>query len=788
MTPPRLLAPVELVFPEEALAGAHAGDVVVRVGIDAEGRVTVAEVLSGDPVFHAQALDAARRLQFAPARLGERAVASSEVVRFHFEPPVSSTGEALDEPVEEIVVVAPSPDAVDTHARTTLGEAELERSAGVDLAQTAAQVPGVTVAGATSDTSKPMIRGQVERRLLVLFDGVRHESQKWGSDHAPEIDPFAAGSIGVIRGAAGVRYGPDAIGGVLLVDPPAMRTEPGVGGRARLGFSSNGLRPYGALRLDLATAAVPGLSLRAEGTYARGAALSSPDYVLGNTGSEQWNLGAAVQYQRGASRFRVSWHHHDLRAGVFYGVRNETPADFEAQLDAERPVSADLWTTSYAIDRPYQAVTHDILSLHARTPVADWGTVAAVYAFQLNHRREYAQVRDAVTGPQYDFELRTHTLDLSFEHRPVRRGAALLEGGFGVQGAIQENVYDGLPLLPNYRDFTLGTFAFERVTVGRAAVEVGARYDHASRVAWLSRQDFERHQRRGTLDGLTCTVEDDGGGNCPTSFDTGSVSVGVVAHLVADHVLDLKIDLSSASRFPDVDEQYLIGAAPTFPVYALGDPSLRTETTWGGSPTLELRLPWLEAQASAHASYIERFVYFAPELTAVGEPAFDVTIRGTFPRYGYRPIDAVFYGADGGVRFGPTWFVGLDVDGALVRGQDAATGEHLVGVPADRLRLALTGRPPSHAALRDPYVTVAVDLVGRQTRVDPEVDFAPAPDGYALVHVEAGALFRLKHASLRVGLEVHNLLDRAYREYTSLLRYYADQPGRDVRLRLGVEF
>ncbi len=36
---------------------------------------------------------------------------------------------------------------------------------------------------------------------------------------ATEIDPFSAGSISVIRGAAGARYGPDAIGGVILVEP-----------------------------------------------------------------------------------------------------------------------------------------------------------------------------------------------------------------------------------------------------------------------------------------------------------------------------------------------------------------------------------------------------------------------------------------------------------------------------------------------------------------------------------------------------------------------------------------
>ena len=41
---------------------------------------------------------------------------------------------------------------------------------------------------------------------------------------------------------------------------------------------------------------------------------------------------------------------------------------------------------------------------------------------------------------------------------------------------------------------------------------------------------------------------------------------------------------------------------------------------------------------------------------------------------------------------------------------------------------------------------------------------------------------------LRVGLDARNILNTAHREYTSLLRYYADQPGRDIRVRVGMDF
>ena len=70
----------------------------------------------------------------------------------------------------------------------------------------------------------------------------------------------------------------------------------------------------------------------------------------------------------------------------------------------------------------------------------------------------------------------------------------------------------------------------------------------------------------------------------------------------------------------------------------------------------------------------------------------------------------------------------------------------------------------------------------RQLHLD--ADFAPPPPGYALLGLSAETTL----GKVRVGAEVHNLLNTAYRDYTSLLRYYADQPGRDIRVRVGMDF
>ncbi|MGE0400222.1 MAG: hypothetical protein AB7T06_44530, partial [Kofleriaceae bacterium] len=62
------------------------------------------------------------------------------------------------------------------------------------------------------------------------------------------------------------------------------------------------------------------------------------------------------------------------------------------------------------------------------------------------------------------------------------------------------------------------------------------------------------------------------------------------------------------------------------------------------------------------------------------------------------------------------------------------------------------------------------------------------PDAYFLVGADAGASFKAGDETIKVALSGTNLTNARYRDYTSLLRYFADQPGWQLLLRASVHF
>ena len=131
-------------------------------------------------------------------------------------------------------------DEISITVRDTVGGLAMQETRGMSLGESLKSIAGVNSLQTGPNISKPVIHGVYSNRILIINNGVRQEGQTWGNDHAPEIDPFIATKYTVIKGPASIRYGSDAIGGVVLVDPKDMPKEPGIDGNINIVGMTNG--------------------------------------------------------------------------------------------------------------------------------------------------------------------------------------------------------------------------------------------------------------------------------------------------------------------------------------------------------------------------------------------------------------------------------------------------------------------------------------------------------------------------------------------------------------------
>ena len=66
--------------------------------------------------------------------------------------------------------------------------------------------------------SKPIVQGMYGSRLAINLGETKLESQQWGNDHAPEIDPLSYGNVQLIKGPSSLMYGGDGIGGLIVLN------------------------------------------------------------------------------------------------------------------------------------------------------------------------------------------------------------------------------------------------------------------------------------------------------------------------------------------------------------------------------------------------------------------------------------------------------------------------------------------------------------------------------------------------------------------------------------------
>jgi iron complex outermembrane receptor protein len=213
--------------------------------------------------------------------------------------------------------------------------------------------------------------------------------------------------------------------------------------------------------------------------------------------------------------------------------------------------------------------------------------------------------------------------------------------------------------------------------------------------------------------------------------------------------------------------------------YEKGNINLKPEVAHNFSLTNNFEKEKITIELTAYLNYINDFIYLKPR-TENGIPQTVLTVRGAFPAFDYTQVNARFAGIDLSINCLITNRLSINEKYSMVRAKDILNDIFMVNIPADRLESTLK----YSFKQREAYVSIGNQLVAQQTRVEINSDFVPPPSAYSIWRMDAG----MKIQKISLGLSVSNAFNLAYREYLNRFRYFTDEMGRNVTLRLKYVF
>ena len=630
---------------------------------------------------------------------------------------------------------------------TILHRAQIERDGAATLGEALSNQPGLSTSGyAPGAAARPIIRGLDNQRVRIQENGVgTHDVSELGEDHATPLNPLINDRIDVIRGPATLRYGVQAIGGVVNVQNNRIPTQlrNGVSGRWMGNWSSVDNGADSAFSVD---AGHKNVVVHADAFAQSSEAYQTPQGRQVN--SQRQAQGAAI----GASWFMpggyvgFSLSHYDSRYHVPGGSAatartSLSPTEDRLQLQGEYRFSQSV------ID-----------------VVRFWGG-ASIY----QHQEKSLDAGAYVVGSEY--RNRQAEWRIEAEHQPITTPFGNLYGAIGVQTDIRALRTSGEAggLLPPTDSFNTGVFVFEELKLPQ-----GYRLQAAARLDTTQHQGTKTAFPSDFLPNGTTPEES----AVTRRYLPKSVSLGLLKDLPFD--LIGRISAQSVERAPTGAELFSRGAHDATSTFEIGQANLRSERAQSFELGLRRALGDLRLDGSLfHTSY-NNFIYKHLTGTTCGDSFASCGVDTELKQVVYQQQDARFRGAELNVQYdlmelGRGKF-GLEAQYDRV---DAtfSNGNRVPRIPPQRVGGGIFWREAQGWSAR-----VFLLHAFSQTKIASE---ETSTKGYNLLSTDVSYSRPLRDfygmQELTIGIKGTNLLNDDVRYHTSFKKDEVLAPGRGVR-------
>lgn len=645
---------------------------------------------------------------------------------------------------------------------------QLDQLSGAPLAVQLLQLNGVTSLKTGTNIDKPVIHGFSGNRLVLLVNGIRQEAQQWGSEHAPEVDPFTAGKITLVKGPASLLYGPDAIGGAIVIEPPAINNERPISGKTQAAFFSNGRGAALSAMLNGKIKSKYNMYWQVQGSTKTIGDRNTPTYYLKNTGNREYN--AALHLVLNTKKHAWDWYQtlYTSKIGIFSASHFGNLSDLDRAIQA--PIPLEVRPFSYAIGGPYQQILHSLNSLgYAYKPQFNnplGGSLNVKAAFQSNSRSEYDKHPALGTDPlkpAMQLNIQTYQAHVQWLKPLSHKNSFQL----GAMALMQENQTAGANFIPNFRKFANGLFAmFTHHFNAKFTFETGLRYDIVQQQAFL----FNTNTNNRPL------------------MQYRSPSAVALLRSNWGAGISSTLQLAYGWRPPGINELFSNGLHHGAAAVEIGNRQLKAERAafiaWNwvvDNPKYLLKVePW--------AYDFSNFIQMVPMLPAT------LTIRGAFPTFVYQQLPARIVGVDFSLKYvlAKNW----DIAGkyAAIRAINTTNGNWLPLIPPDRFQCSLLYKTNLHKKTTPATCSIIYQYVLSQTRYAVGSDYLAPPPAYGLLQFQMttewnkqkrrSAVNTTAYNPIRISILINNLTNRVYRDYLNRFRYFANETGIDFQIRI----
>ena len=664
----------------------------------------------------------------------------------------------------------------------------IEKYSSQTLGDALKEIAGVSILRTGSNIVKPVINGLHSSRVPIISNNMRLEDQQWGTEHAPNFDLNAAGKVTVIKGASGLQYGGDAIGGLIVIDSYSSKNDT-LFGKTISNLSSNGRG--GTLSTSLHKGNFCDWSWNAVGTFKYFGDRNSANYVLSNSGNRELNFSGDAKYTGKKFDVAAFYSLYNAQIGILSASHIGNANDLRSSITRLIPSTIKDFTDN--IKNPKQEIKHHLAKINFNYSIDESSSLAFQYSFQFNKRLEFDVRRKRLNDiPALDLELTTHTIKLDYKKEFHHWD---LKSGFNAEN--QENIASPLtgvrPLIPNYAKNDFGMYSIANCPISESlTLDFGLRYDFSNIKAfkyyittrWLER-GFDTHFSRFVVS------ENNNQLYAEPNFTFHNFSGSFGLHKKFSSDLNWYANASLATRNPNPSEFFSDGLHHSTGQIEFGDLGLQKEQSYKLSTTLQKKWSNFSVEVNPFVNSIKNFIFLIPT-------GFESNIRGAFPVWSYLQTNALLTGLDFNSSWNITESFQHQFSFAAVNGFDLSNDKPLISMPPINFSNKIQFTKKSFHGLQ---LELKNEVVLRQTQfpnnnfktkiiennefVEVEVDISTPPKAYQLWSFYSEMKFKtFKTGFATVAFSIQNILNTNYRDYLNAQRYYVDELGRNFQIQI----